>query len=118
MEDGIRSTAMNVQKGLNRHGVPLFEQRIREAEAAGEARYLSAEDNPGLVNDVIGGNPERLAATKALTGEWIVFAQHEDRNYYLCLATHERSTHDHVRRQIDAVCCLVFPFLSSVLERA
>jgi len=118
LEDGLRATAMNVQKGLNRHGMPLFEQRIRETEAAGETRYLTAEDIPALVNDVIGGNLERLATAKALTGEWIVFAQHEGRNYYLCLATHEPSTHDHVRRQIDAVCCLEFSFLSSLLDRA
>jgi hypothetical protein len=117
MEDGIRSTAMNVQKGLDRHGMRLFEQRIREAEAADEERYLSAEDVPALVNDMIGGNLERLAAAEALTGEWIMFAQHEGRNYYLCLATHEHSTHDHIRRQIDAVCCVEFPFLSSVIAR-
>jgi hypothetical protein len=109
---------MNVQRGLNRHGIPLFEQRIREAEAAGEERYMSAEDIPALVNDVIGGNLRRLADAEALTGEWIMFAQHEGKNYYLCLATHERSTHDYVRRQIDALCCREFPFLSSMLEPA
>jgi hypothetical protein len=118
LEDGIRSTAMNVQRGLNRHGMPLFEQRIREAEAAGEERYMSADDIPALVNDVISGNLRRLADAEALTGEWIVFAQHEARNYYLCLATHESNTHDYVRRQIDAICCLEFPFLSSMLEPA
>jgi hypothetical protein len=118
LEDGIRSTAMNVQRGLNRHGIPLFEQRIREAEAAGEERYMSADDIPALVNDVISGNLRRLADAEALTGEWIMFAQHEGRNYYLCLATHESNTHDYVRRQIDATCCLEFPFLSSMLETA
>lgn len=118
MEDGVRSTAINVRKGLKRHGIPLFEQRIQEAEEAGQERYLSGEDIPALVNDTIGGNLGRLAAAEALTGEWIMFAQHEGRNYYLCLATHECNTHDHVRRQIDVVCCLEFPFLSAVLERA
>jgi len=118
LEDGIRSTAMNVQRGLNRHGIPLFEQRIREAESAGEERYMSADDIPALVNDVISGNLRRLADAEALTGEWIVFAQHEGRNYYLCLATHESNTHDYVRRQIDAICCFEFPFLSSMLEPA
>jgi hypothetical protein len=117
MEGGMRSIATNVQKGLNRHGMPLFKQRIRDAKKAGEERYVSAEGIPALVNDMIGGNLERLAAAAALTGEWIMFAQHEGKNYYLCLATHARNTHDHLRRQIEAVCCQEFPFLSSVLER-
>lgn len=117
LEDGIRSMAMNVQKGLKRHGIPMFEQKIREAEEAGEERSVSPEDIPLLVNDMIGGNLRRLAAAEALTGEWFIFAQHEDKNYYLCLATHERNTHDHIRRQIDAICCLEFPFLCSMFER-
>jgi hypothetical protein len=79
---------------------------------------MSADDIPALVNDVISGNLRRLADAEALTGERIMFAQHEGKNYYLCLATHERSTHDYIRRQIDAVCCVEFSFLSSVLEGA
>jgi hypothetical protein len=31
---------------------------------------------------------QRHAAGK-LTGEWVVFGKHEDKNYYLCISTHE-----------------------------
>jgi hypothetical protein len=118
MEDGIRSMAMNVEKGLKRHGIPLFQQKIQEAEAAGEERYMAPEDIPSLVNDVISGNLERLASAQALTGEWLMFAQNERKNYYLCLATHDPRAHSPIRQQIDAICCVEFPFLANLLECA
>jgi hypothetical protein len=37
---GIKSTAINILKGLKVHGMPLFEQRTREAQEAGEERYV------------------------------------------------------------------------------
>jgi hypothetical protein len=118
LEVGIRSLAINVEKGLDRHGIPLFEKRTREARAAGEERSMSAQDIPSLVNDIISGNRKRLAADEALTGEWLIFAKHDGKNYYLCLATHDSATHDDLRRQIDEICCPEFPFLLELLERA
>ena len=118
MEVGIRSLAMNVKKGLDRHGIPLFEQKIGEAKAAGEERNMSAQDIPSLVNDIISGSRNRLAADEALTGEWLIFAKHDGNNYYLCLTTHDSATHYDLRRQIDEICRPEFPFLSELLERA
>ncbi|UGV30921.1 hypothetical protein LO767_18565 [Halopseudomonas aestusnigri] len=117
-QDGLGSLALNVQKGLGRFGIPFFDEMIREAEAASEERYLDAEDVPALVDDIVRGNRQRLASQQALTGEWLIFAKHEGQNYYLTTAFHDATTHDRVRQQIDAVCCVEFPFLVDLLAKA
>lgn len=45
---------------------------------------------------------------KALTGEWIVYAKHEGKNYYLCLGKpHENNTYEKIKMVIK----YDFPFL-------
>lgn len=118
MQDGLASFAINVQKGLKAYGMPFFEQKVQEAKEARELRYLTPEDVPALVNDIVSGNRQRLADQQALSGEWIIFAKHEGRNYYLTIARHDIATHERVREQIDQVCCVEFPFLAQLLADA
>ena len=118
LESGLSAMAINLQKGLKRYGLPLFDQRIKEAEEAAEERYVTIEDIPSLANDAMHGNWMRLAEAEALTGEWIVYAQHEGKNYYLCLGTNDINQHEDLRNQIDAICCQEFPFLSTLLASA
>lgn len=118
LEDGLASLAMNVKKGLKAYGMPYFDRKIAEAEAAGETRYMTDEDLQALAADVVHGNLGRLREAEAMTGEWILFAKHEGKNYYLDITTHDKSFHDHVRNNIDAVCCHEFPFLKQLLENA
>lgn len=118
MQGGLPSLAMNIDNGLNWYGMPFFEQKIREAEEAGELRYLEPADVPALVDDIVRGNYRRLAEKQALSGEWIIFAKYEGQNYYLTVATHDKATHDRVRQQIDDLCCLEFPFLAQLLADA
>lgn len=115
MQDGLASLAKNVDKGLRRYGMPFFEQKIQEAQEARELRYVTPEDVPELVTDIVCGNRQRLAEQQALSGEWIIFAKHEGSNYYLTIATHDSATHQRVREQIDGVCCIEFPFLVQLL---
>jgi hypothetical protein len=53
---------------------------------------------------------EERCADKRITGEWIVFAKHSRKNYYLCLATHNDGD-DVVAQKIKDICCPQFPFL-------
>jgi hypothetical protein len=115
MQSDIRSMALNVQHGLKHFGIPYLREKVREAEKAGEPRFFSVEDVRPLTNDAIHGNMERLRQAEKLTGEWIVFAKHEGHNYYLSIATHDRSTHEDLRQQIDAFCCVEYPFLEKLL---
>lgn len=116
MQDGMASMAMNVKKGLDQYGMPFFDKKIKEAKDAREERFLTPADVPALVDDIISGNRRRLAEKQSLTGEWLIFAKHEGQNYYLTIATHDSSTHDKVREQIEQVCCVEFPFLKELLE--
>ncbi len=113
-EDGLGSMAFNLKRGIDKYGLPLFEQRMREADEAGEERYVTMEDCKSLADDVVQGNWMRLASAEALTGEWIVYAQHKGANYYLCLGKHD-SGDDNLREQIDALCQQEFPFLATLL---
>ena len=115
LEDGIRSMAINIQKGMKKYGLPLFKQRMREAQQVGEERYVTVEDIKSLANDAVHGNWMRMSSAVELTGQWIIYAQHEGANYYLCLGNHNKSEHADLRKQIDALCCQEFPFLGALL---
>lgn len=117
-QSGIASLAMNLRRGLNKYGLPFFEQQVAEAEAAGEERYLEVEDVHALVDDAVLGNLQRLREAQAMTGEWILFAIYEDKNYYLDISTHDKRLHEQVRKNIDAVSCKEFPWLADLLQNA
>lgn len=55
---------------------------------------------------------EERASDGNLTGEWIVFAKHEEKNYYLCLATHHTGD-ESIFNSIRAACWPQFPFLAA-----
>lgn len=116
MQADLASFARNIQRGLHKFGIPYVQQKVREAEAAGEARYFTPEDAAAIARDAAEGNWKRLRMANDITGEWIIFAIHEGQNYYLTLATHEKSTHGEVRKVIDALCCQEFPWLREQLS--
>jgi len=117
-QDGISALSRTVKKGLNNYGMPLVKERVLESERSGIKRLITVEDVPSIVNDIIQGNLTRLGNDQKITGEWLIFAKYNNENYYLCLATHDESTHQEVRNQIDAVCCVEFPFLVQLLQDA
>lgn len=116
LEDGLASMAMNLSRGVGKYRIPWFEKGIADAQSSGEERYVTKEDIPHIVNDAIAGNWERLKKESALTGEWIIFARHKNKNYYLCLGRH-KSDPQILRAQIDAFCVQEFPFLINILSK-
>ncbi len=116
MQPGMASLAMNIQQGLKQYGIPYLAQKVQEAKESGEDRYFTLEDVPPIANDAVHGNWLRLREAERLTGEWIVFGKHEGLNYYLTLATHDKTTHDHERQLIENICYHEFPFLEELLR--
>ncbi|MBX3618629.1 MAG: hypothetical protein KF891_01355 [Rhizobacter sp.] len=115
LQSGLAPIARNLRKGLGRYGMPHVERKVAEALASGEERFFSDQDLALIAHDVAIGNWERLVRDSALTGEWLIFAEREGTNYYLCLGRHT-SGDESLRAQIDAVCLKEFPFLSGILR--
>lgn len=118
LKDGLPTMTENLLKGIRKYGIPKFKQQIADAQISGVDNFLTEQDCARLANeianDVTWGNWERLAKSSALTGEWLIFAKHQGKNYYLCLGQHT-SGDDILRSQIDAVCLKEFPFLADIL---
>jgi hypothetical protein len=62
----------------------------------------------------VGGYEERAKQNKR-TGEWIIFAKHNNQNYYLCISRHSKSNPEDqkIYNFIKLLCELEFPFLLS-----
>ena len=86
--DGLSSMAINLRRGMQKFGLPWFENQVAELAKTGEERYLEEQDISRIVHDAVHGNWQRLHEAEALTGEWIIFTKHEGQNYYLALGTH------------------------------
>ncbi|WP_127811876.1 hypothetical protein [Bordetella bronchiseptica] len=114
-EIGIRSMAINLQQALREHGIPSLEAIVKEAEESGEDHYVTEDVVRQIAHDVAVGNYERRSDADKLTGEWIVFAKNEAKNYYLCLGKHN-SGDDVIRQKIESVCIVEFPFLVDILK--
>ena len=50
-----------------------------------------------------------------LTGEWIIYAKENDKNYYLCICPHT-SGDENIARNIKTACLPEFPFLSKYVS--
>jgi hypothetical protein len=115
MNGDVASLAQNVQHALNEYKIPFVGEKIREAQVAGEEKFVTREDVPKIVNDVLRNNLAMRRSAGKMTGEWIVYAQHESRNFYLCLAKHNDGD-EKIREKIERICVREFPFLNNVLQ--
>ncbi|MSU93063.1 hypothetical protein EB795_03775 [Pseudomonas mandelii] len=113
---GIPSIAVNVMNALKRIGTPEFSESVRQVEASVEERYFEKEDIDRYVREVVHTNYQKRRDAGEMTGEWIVYAVHEGRNYYLCLGTHKTGD-DLLRQWIDLIYLKEFPFLDQILDR-
>ena len=116
LEDGMKSFTTNILRGMDRYGFPHAKRKIEEAKKTGAKEFFTTEDIEITIQEILYEHWKKRGEKQALTGEWLVFAKHGGENYYLGLTTHEIEQHDAFRRQIDAICCDEFPFLSQLLE--
>lgn len=102
-----RFVANNIQNAL-RGGTfeAIFNQTVAEGLAKGEDEEIATKLAHRLTHGVL----EQREEGGQLTGEWIVFANHERQNYYLCLAEH-RTGDEAIFRVIKGTCFPQFPFL-------
>lgn len=63
-----------------------------------------------LVSLIVEGSYEKRASQQKLTGEWIIYAKYQSKNYYLTLAQHDEGD-DVIHQRIIEGCQADFPFL-------
>lgn len=63
-----------------------------------------------LVNELVEGSLEERYDDGKLTGEWIIFAKHQGKNYYLCIALHSSGDVE-IMKKMESICFDEFPFL-------
>jgi len=113
-DTGLASMALNLRNGWKSQGMPLLEKRISDAESGTGHQFFTREDVPSMVDDLVFGTYRRRKEARSLTGEWIVYAAHEGRNYYLALWNHTDGD-EMLRKEIDRLCIPQFPFLKDML---
>ena len=113
---GLSSFAVNVKLAMGKKN-----RRLREVihEYYNPDTPLTVEAVPQLAGAIAGLYQER-AMMGELTGEWIIFARHEEQNYYLSLATHVELKADGGAALVERIkgCISEFPFLAEQVERA
>jgi len=113
-DTSVSGLAQNVKNALNSYSIPYFEQKIEEAKKSGEESYMTEEDISHIVDDVVSRNLQRRSDEQKMTGEWIVYANYQGANYYLCIAMHQEGDAS-IRNRLDAAFLLEFPFLKDLL---
>jgi hypothetical protein len=80
---------------------------------------LSPEDIPKIAAAAMALYTER-ADRGELTGEYIIFAEHLSKKYYLCLSTHDevRENSTALVERIEKGSAVQFPFLADQLRNA
>lgn len=111
----VASLAQNLKSELDRKGRKLrlfFEEKIEEARAAGEERFR--EEVPKIAQ-VLTSNLAKRRSEGRMTGEWIVYVQHENQKFYLCLAKHNEGD-ERIREKIERISVWEFPFLKDAFQ--
>lgn len=111
-QSSVSSMSRNLMNEI--HTDEAFRQLTEIMLNSGE-EYLTEEMGARLAHEMVIGNFERRSARCALTGEWIVYAPFEGKNYYLCLASHNDGD-EFIASQIKSVCFSEFPFLKDIIN--
>jgi hypothetical protein len=107
---GLASMARNIQIGFGSGQREL--KKIIGKNFDPTTANFSPENIPKIAKAVTNIYADR-SHKQRLTGEWIIFAKHEGRNYYLCLATHDEAKNypADLFERIKLGCSYEFPFL-------
>lgn len=105
----------HLRENLRLHWKPQkLDQLVKTVLDPQKSDVVTGEMISNLAHDLVEGGFEKRATKQKLTGEWIVFAKYEQKNYYLTLAKHKEEGQV-IFERIKKYCQPEFPFLSKLL---
>jgi len=104
----------NMRLGLGKNGIGKL---VDEVMDSAKSPIITREMIGELIHRLTHGTIEARSADKKLTGEWIIYLPHGEKNYYLTVASHgtgDQAIYD----QIFSHCLRDFPHLAAWLKAA
>jgi hypothetical protein len=95
----------------------VLEKLVNEVLDPSKSPIITKEMISELSHRVVHEPIEGRANDNKLTGEWIIFAKHNQKNYYLCCNTHNAGD-QMIFDRIESHCPRDFPFLPALLASA
>jgi hypothetical protein len=102
-----RFLATNIKNHL---GGGRLREKINEILTEGTSTVFTEKMAVMLAHRLLDETFNERSSAKMLTGEWIVYAKHEKKNYYLLLTSHKANDQS-IFRNIEEYCWPQFPFL-------
>ena len=104
----VSEQAKNYMKLLNKEGA--FEKIYRDILANADDPM---EQSRMLVERIVSQQYQDINNTKSWTGNWIIYAKHNGKNYYLMVANHSNlgDDTDPLYFEMKSKCEIQFPFL-------
>ena len=96
--------------GYQYGGNKRLKNMVEEAFSRNESGYVDDEFISYMAHHATIGALEERAKNHSVSGEWIVFQKHKDKNYYLTLAAHNEGD-DNIFKRIKYAYELDFGFL-------
>ena len=109
---GLASVALNTLLGAGKKRRE-FRQIAKRHHNPATAQMPPAVIAKNIGDDVLNLYWKRSAA-QGLTGNWIVFTEYSEKNFYLCLAVHDEGD-EAIASRIKGACWGEFPFLESLM---
>ena len=101
---------IGIHMGMDSGGGKNLDKLIQEAFDKNTSGVVDDEFISHISNGITFGALKERAGKQNLTGEWIVFQKHEEKNYYLTLAAHNEGDCNIYKRVCDCYE-LYYPFL-------
>lgn len=99
--------------GLEYESCPRFGELCSQVAKAEEGNPTVHGWQGRLAHEFTIGGYEQRARKKNLTGEWLIFAKHENLNYYLCVTQHSSTKEgdEVIYALLKEHCEIQYPFL-------
>lgn len=102
----------NIQNHLGKDGLRKLAEEVFDPK---KSTKVTKEMIYEFSHRLVEGSLEQRGNKVKLTGEWIVYAKHSNKNYYLCVSP--RNTEDNnILSNIGVACVPEFPFLSKYIS--